>query len=515
MDSFVGFENIGKKKDLIIPILSQYDFLSAVASVFAITSWRNNRGAQESCLSLNLALATIKDWGSKSITSAEGFDTLFQCLIPFLQITPYDDPVVPDFGEIKLNYNNEYYSVITGTGHTAPVFAALQFLENLSEYTLMHTYTIKLLKYSNYVLNLLHKKNAHISENFTLCPIFESPSFEYFEAVKDFIIDEQWKELDLPLLSMLSAESNEIVKSHFFKYRENYYPLFNPSLIIDYQNKILLKCSEENYYRVIHFSLIEKLYSMYNPSYNIIRNCMIIGEEPPRWRRKKCFASIDKNHIIIFLYCDNQDNFEQDIERIQEAHKHNALNIVDLDDKAKSGGYTAYQLLKECKLSIICFNNYLNVDETHFQFKKKDEKRVYSSIDLMYMIMYSHDIFQIADFDSDDKNTDTQIFSWGGASDYFTTFLSENGYLSKGATTINGFLIENDTSASNILTYYLQIKNVFPFHFSSKLFPFPECWNVFFDENEIMHFSRKADNSSGGPVFKFSNGCVIYLSYVK
>ena len=133
MDMFDGFVFLEEKKKSLIPILCQYDFLSALTAAFSITSWRKNRGAQESCLALNSAMVENTEWGRKTIFTPNDLEEFFQLLYPILKTTPYDDPVLPDFGEIKLNYRSKYYSVITGTGHTAPIFSALQFLEKISE----------------------------------------------------------------------------------------------------------------------------------------------------------------------------------------------------------------------------------------------------------------------------------------------------------------------------------------------------------------------------------------------
>ena len=240
MDMFDGFVFLEEKKKSLIPILCQYDFLSALTAAFSITSWRKNRGAQESCLALNSAMVENTEWGRKTIFTPNDLEEFFQLLYPILKTTPYDDPVLPDFGEIKLNYRSKYYSVITGTGHTAPIFSALQFLEKISESACMDAYTDSLLCYSDYCIDFLKAKNTPINEDFSLHPQFESPTFDYYENVKDFMTEEKWTGLGTPLLSMLAAESNEIVRSHFFSYNDHYYPLFNPSLVIDYQTKILL-----------------------------------------------------------------------------------------------------------------------------------------------------------------------------------------------------------------------------------------------------------------------------------
>lgn len=67
MDMFDGFVFLEEKKKSLIPILCQYDFLSALTAAFSITSWRKNRGAQESCLALNSAMVENTEWGRKTI----------------------------------------------------------------------------------------------------------------------------------------------------------------------------------------------------------------------------------------------------------------------------------------------------------------------------------------------------------------------------------------------------------------------------------------------------------------
>lgn len=76
---------------------------------------------------------------------------------------------------------------------------------------------LKVLCYSDYCIDFLKAKNTPINEDFSLHPQFESPTFDYYENVKDFMTEEKWTGLGTPLLSMLAAESNEIVRSHFFE----------------------------------------------------------------------------------------------------------------------------------------------------------------------------------------------------------------------------------------------------------------------------------------------------------
>ena len=517
MDTMDGFMMLDEKKKSIFPILTQYDFMSALSAVFAITSWRNNRGAQESCLALNAALVDNKVWGNKKIITPTDFYDFFQQLSPILRITPYDDPVLPDFGEVKLNYCSKYYSVITGTGHTASIFSALQYLEKLSEFTCMGSNTTKILEYSDYYLSLLESKNAPISFDYSLSPNFESPTFDYYEVVRGFIAQERWNDLDTSLLSMLSAENNAIVRSHFCIYEKNYYPLFNPSLVIDYQIKILQTCPDVALNNIIISALSDKLVTIYNTraitTGYAIRKCLLLKNRRPICEKKQCFAYLESDHLILFLDCSNDCRIEQEIETIQKSHSYSNLSIVDMEDRVSTGECKAYRVDKECKLSIICFDDYINVDQNRFQSRGRNERRIYSAIDLMYMIMFSSNVSQITEFDSDKRDVESQVLSWGGISDYFTIFLSENGFISKGAIEYSSIYSEIDTSAAYILTYYLELREVFPFHLSSTIFAGPECWNVICDDNSVFQFTRKAKALPGGALFKYDNGCSVFLSY--
>lgn len=193
--STLGFINLENKKDQLLPILKHYEFFSVVRAIFAINSWRNNRGSQESCLALNFAITSIDCWGEKEISTYSDFYAFFDEIYPILKTSNYDDPVLCDFGEIKLDYENRYYSVITGTGHTACVFAALQYLEPISNYCSMNQITENLLQYSNTMINHLLPSNAQITDGFSNAPKFECPSKNYYLSVIDFFVSETWNSL--------------------------------------------------------------------------------------------------------------------------------------------------------------------------------------------------------------------------------------------------------------------------------------------------------------------------------
>lgn len=240
---------------------------------------------------------------------------------------------------------------------------------------------------------------------------------------------------------------------------------------------------------------------------------MLLDNKQPLLDNKKSFAYLEDSNLIVFLDCGNEHRIEEEISAIYKAHTEDGLSIVDLEARIPGKGYKAYHVDKECKLSIICFDEHINVDQPRIVLRGREEKRIYTAIDLMYMLMFSSEVSQIAEFDSDEKNSESQVLSWGGASDYFTVFLSEKGFISKGAIEYSNVYSEVDTSAAHIFSHYLELGGVFPFHLSSTIFADPECWNVICDDNSVYQFTRKVKALPGGALFKYDNGCSVFLSY--
>ena len=518
VDGSDGFPMLEEKRQKLITIIKQYDFQSIIQSIFAITSWRNNRGAQESCLALNAAVAHNEEWGKKKVSTYDEFIFLFDAVYPILKISVYDDPVLMDFGEVKLSYKSRYYSVITGTGHTSPIFADLQFLDSISEAVCMDSFSSEIINYSNNMLTHLFKNNAPISGDFSLSPKFECPTIDYFKSVQCFFENKMWECLNITLLNMLSTTNNTIIKSHFILKDEVSYPLFNPSLIIDYFTNIVVMMSKKDVTKIIKHSLVKKIGTIYchDDSYSaqLIENCIFLNNGIPIKEKCTNFAYFQEDSLIIFFdTSDDNSEYLSVIAQIENAFVNKMLSIVNLAEKVSANHYKAYQFNESCQLHIICYDEHINVDETVFKFGSKEERRIYSAIDMMYMIMVSENILQLAEFDEKSKKEEAQILSWGGVSDYYTLFLQEKGYISKGALEYQNIYSDIDTSAAHIFTKYLELNKCFPFHLCSRQFCEPECWNIIVDDNGIYQYAKKSRELLGGSLLILDNRCTIYLSY--
>lgn len=511
--STLGFINLENKKDQLLPILKHYEFFSVVRAIFAINSWRNNRGSQESCLALNFAITSIDCWGEKEISTYSDFYAFFDEIYPILKTSNYDDPVLCDFGEIKLDYENRYYSVITGTGHTACVFAALQYLEPISNYCSMNQITENLLQYSNTMINHLLPSNAQITDGFSNAPKFECPSKNYYLSVIDFFVSETWNSLSKVLFDMLNTNDN-ILRCHFVSLNDTILPLFNPSLIIDYFTGILSFVPTNVVRHIVKETLEKKIKSIYcyekDKSTKLFTNFSFLNNQKKIELNSNCFAFVQDDSMIVFLESSDKNQTIKD--EIENAFSRNALSIVDLNDRLDEKQYKAYLFDTHFHVSFLLYDNYLNVDETHFSLRQKGDLRVYTAIDLMYMILISDSLNQIIEFDSSDAD-ETQVISFGGASDYYSVFLNEMGYISKGAIEFNSLYFECDSAASLLLTKYLELDKVFPFHVDTCIIPGPEHWEIHTDENGVNHFVPKSRKLSGGSLFVFDNECTIFSCY--
>ena len=221
---------------------------------------------------------------------------------------------------------------------------------------------------------------------------------------------------------------------------------------------------------------------------------------------------MNNSDLIIFIN-DSDEKNESAIANILDAFKNNELSIIDLDSEKVEKTYRAYKFDSDINLHFICYNDYLNVDESYLSFSGEMDRRVYTPIDLMYMIMNSDNLMQIIKFDECGVNGGSQIISMGGASDYYSVFLQENGYISKGAIEYQHIYTGLETSASIIFSKYIELEKCFPLYLNNLQFEEPECWVIKLDENNIYQFIKKSHDMIVGSVFVFKNNCTVFFAY--
>lgn len=511
-----GFVMLKEKETKLFPIISKFEMHSILLAAFSINSWRNNRGSQESCLALNSAIIHNKCWGVETIDTYEKFAAFYDNIYPILQPSHLDDPVMCDFGEIKHCFEDKYYSVITGTGHTAPVFSNLQFLEPISKALCMHGMTEELLEYSQKMIDVLQRDN-HWNDELTSYGIFELPTIEYFGACEKFFELELWNQLNVSLLGMLSNVSNAVVKTHFFVENGTYYPLFNPSLILDYFTTILKIVNEDVVIDSVRETLVKATRRIYcsgeENSDELIDNAMLCINGTPLALTQNSFAYLSKENLLIFLDIKENDitKISREINSVFQTAKD--YQVLDLNTRDKRGNCLGYKLDRTIRPTVVLYSHEIDLDQNIIQLKQRGDLPLYSATDLMHMIMFSESMDVFAEFNHYRSSDNSQVMSWGGVSDFYTIYVQEHGYISPGAIEYKNLYSGIDTANSNILEYYKMLNDVFPFGISPNVFAPPEQWNINIDDNKVNHFIPKSRKQIAGSVFVLGNCGAIFVSY--
>ena len=114
----------------IVAVFDEYDYFDLCRAVFCINSWRYTRPHLCLYITLNYSLTVCNKKGNKNLKTYEEFMAFCNNLFKVYD-TIYDDAIIPDFGEIKISYNEHFYPVLMGTGHDL-VFPFLHSIDLLA-----------------------------------------------------------------------------------------------------------------------------------------------------------------------------------------------------------------------------------------------------------------------------------------------------------------------------------------------------------------------------------------------
>lgn len=514
-----GFTNLTSKTNALIPIIQSYQLNDLMTAIFAITSWRDNRSAQESCLSLNRSLVECSSFGNQLIETYENFIEFFHTIQPILKITRLDDLVTNDFGEIQACINGEFYPVITGTGHTGSVYSAMQFLEHISVLQNRHGQTETILNYLKDMVDTLQPLNVSRYDDIQIA--FDMPTEEFFYAVKSYMNLKPTTILDMSTIQMFMGPNMPIEKIHFIQKNDEIFPLFNPSLILDYYTNLLEAAPAKIVKEHIHASLYHKIEAIHLSDLDSIEstlmyNAKVAIDEKISQLNDITFLYAQGKTILLLIDVYGMEKFQiqQYINKLKSLHSQNKLGFVDFNHAVGEKQYYGIKISSDQSFCIIPFNHYTNLNETYIQLGEQKDTITLTAIDLMFLIMISKDIDEISSFIKYHHTQEqAQFVSWGGLADIFSFWKQEERYLSKGAIEPDMVTVSFETSASFIFKLYLEWQKCFPFHITEMPMGFPEQWDISLDENGVYQFGRKGMNPQAGASFLLDNGGAIFFSY--
>ena len=515
----VGFINLEKKVKKLIPIMKRYRYNDLVVAIFSITSWRDNRSAQESCFALNSVLLENSKFGDKVIDTYDDFIDFFRLIEPVIKISKFDDYILNDFGEIKIYANNQFFPLTTGTGHTGSVFSAIQFLESITDLVNKRKEFLNILEYIKNMIDTLKPYNISKYEDIPI--VLELPTIEYFNIVKNYINNNPTSKLNSDTIKIFISNNKPITQIHFIQKNNDLFPLFNPSLLLDFYGHIIENASSEETKQHIHKAISMKIEDIYlseiHKEANIfIKNATMIinGKLINSDITTIIFEQV--NSFIVLIDADelNEQQIKEYINKLNKAHKEDILGFVDLNRSITKNGFYAVNVSSEVQVTIIPFNYYTNLNKTYIKLGSKDEIVSYSALDLIYILMFAENVKEIEDFNKFcNLRNNIEIFSWGGLSDIYTKWKNEQGHISKGAIEYNFINVPFEITSTYIYNQYLDNYRIFPFHLEKTPMGYPEQWIAKLDQNNIYQYSRKGKNYQKGATFLLENGGYIYFEY--
>ena len=142
----------------VLKITNKYNYEDLVKAIFCINIYINNRSALSSQMTLNLSLVEYKKCGNLRINNYSEFKDFFNKVEKILQVTPFDDYVIEDFGEVRFKYKDKYFKVIIGTGHNL-VYGELFCLESLAKKIKKENVLEEIFKYNSNIIEFFEKFN--------------------------------------------------------------------------------------------------------------------------------------------------------------------------------------------------------------------------------------------------------------------------------------------------------------------------------------------------------------------
>lgn len=490
---------------------SEYDYFDLCNAIFCINAWRYNRAHLEFYLSLNYALKICGKDGTKPIKSYGEFCIFFESLKPKLN-SVYNDEITPDFGDIKISFDEEFFPVFLGTGHGF-VFPIMQSLYALSK-------SLKIIDSMKNVL--LYVKN--MVEQLKDTNLYEGPKdiFTLHKPTEAFFNDcRHWYMIcDLTLDSKLNflscANREKIEETHFILVKEKLYPLFNPSIIIDAFHILYrgVEISQEKQSQIADYVLYQTLCSNFdlNPeSDNLLIQVGVVSDlEKHKIVEEVLFDFLLRNRDKALLFI-NEDrlknkNIDTLIKTIDDIVSKKQLKLVEFSGTGKCRVWD-YSLCDG--ISIIVYDNHI-ILENVFKSKVNNLPSLYM-FDLITILYRAKCVIDICDFIQSFRKSNWEQPLFGGLSVLFEAWIKQNKELFPGALDATILISEPYMVEWDVFEDYLDLNKWYPFTHYEKIFDNPFCWSVVNDDKGYFKtLANDAVLGFGGYYRNVSNSYIFF-----
>lgn len=513
------FEYIEEKSMELEKIISLYAVDDVTRAVFCINSWADNRSALAQVLTLNQSLSNTKKFGNRSIKKYSDFKEFFDAISIYLPITYREDLTLNDFGKVKINVDGETFPVILGTGHEQ-VYAAMNFLPVLARVIDMANDLKAILYFSRTIINTLADSNISSSdEDYNI--VFEIPSEQFWLAVNSLFDSKEFIELAKKAFQIMGFQKCPIEMKHFFVYKEDCYPLYNTSILVDFYKKLLSFATVEEYHRHINLTFGELIENTFNFSNNdrsrVLISPRIFNKNTgrPYTNNHLAFMTVSDDRVLVAINkgdFDNVNSVDAEINAFNFLHNKNQLRLCETYYRKELHGGYAFDVSADMQVYFVLIEPFTDIS-AHGAFLGEDGERFScSALDLVYMLGFMEDFDELLDFIEYDRTEKAQIMIIGGKSNLFFSWKKAHQHISSGAIEYDLISVPYGNADAYVFEYFTKNLTKYPLDLQSIMFANPLDWKIKEGEFGYLHFEHKGCLGFGGEGKMIGSSTFLFLA---
>lgn len=506
------FNDIFEISQKITKIISKYDILSITKAIFCLNAWRGNRSFLSQAMALNMSLCSLRTTGNISISTYDDLKSFYDEIHELLTFETMDDPIIDDFGEIFINYENNCYPIITGTGHTQ-VYSALRYLITLSKLTNRTEELSMLLQYQATIINALKETNQTTN---SLVMTFELPTIVFWNAINILFNTPSFIEPINTLFTLLSIPNSPIEKTYFFKYNNNIYPLYNTAILIDYYKLILDTSSDKDIDTHITKTMHSLLETSFNfspksPNKTLINPYVYANKDFNNTISKDLiFASMHKNELLIAIKNNGEATLEL-IDIINKLKDSNSLTLIEPFYRNNTKEYLALDVTPSFNITYMIVEYHTDITADIFMLAETDQQFTCTALDAIYLLGFTPDIKEIIDFIQHYKNDNTKYINFGGISSHYFAWKESNRTISSGAIDYDQIVIDFNHTEVYTYNYFANNLDIFP-RTGRGLFEEPLSWILNREHSEYINVLHKGCYGFGGNLMPINEKTHLFMA---
>ncbi len=475
-----NFSYIAGKAESVRRVMEQYVLADVVKAAFCLNSWRINRSALAQALTVNMGIYSLQHTGNKRITTYDELSAFYDLISPYTAITPREDYIIDDYGEVFVTIHGKRYPVITGTGYLQG-YATLRFAVSLMEMTGHNEHMILLLEYFRCFINATIACNEP-NQQYSIK--YELPSEDYWNCIKDLFEMPEFDRLSQKAAEVIAPYQGNIEQLHFITRDGTVYPIFNTSLFLDYYRGVLNTLPSVERQQHIERTLLYMLENAYNfasdePPKALLRPGIINNATDKVVATSRLlFAAIDDGRLLIAIQQEdmlNNDPIYETIKAIRELQGKDQLHVVEGFARKPNPGPYCIHVPASMPITFAVVDCHAHSTEPSFSFEEQNQEFKCTAADMVYLLGFSDGFSEILDYIEYDKNEKAQIFTFGGKSNLFFDWKSANRHIVPGAVECDFMNIDFNDTDGYVYEHFRDCLCHLPAH---GLFDEPLAWRM-------------------------------------